>query len=172
MFNQPLVKIFGKRYALCEFAAQRMWSHNKNDKNEIQKYNRGLLNSNNDPYLTERTGRLGEMAVCLFLNNDKMDVTYRPFGDRGDLIISKRVLEVKTARHNYGELLVRHISSGGKIVPIKSDLFIAATVEFENKVKKYAMIKLVGWIDFENFIKKAKLKPAKRGKHINFGYSP
>ena len=156
-----IVRIDKELYEECEKAAANMWCSSKKGM-----YGKGLLNTKNDPLKTERTGRLGEMALCLVLNASP-DFSYRKFGDAGDFVVEGKKIDIKTAARNYGEMLVYAENEWGKKVNIKSDIYVAAVVLSDDIEKKEAEIDILGWCKKEDLMSRD-LVPARQGKHKNY----
>jgi len=166
-----IVVIEDKEYQLCDYYSKKMWVNNKATKKELQSYNSGILNTKKDKYKTERIGRLGEMSLAKIINKP-VNFDYVENGDSEDFIVNGLRVEIKTASHNYGRILIRRKTSTGRIVPINFDVIVGAYLIKENKLENEAIICLVGYEYVENIIN-LPLKNAIRGEHknIEIGYN-
>lgn len=159
------ITIQGEEYRVCDYFSKKMWVNNKKSKKEMQSYNDGILNTKKDRFKTERIGRLGEMALSKIINKP-VNFNYIKNGDDTDFIVGNKNIEIKTASHNYGRILVRRKTSKGCLVPIKFDVIVGAYLLNEDKENCCAQVCLVGYQYKKNIIK-LPLENAIRGQHKN-----
>jgi len=144
-------------------SSQNMWCSSKQSF-----YGRGLLNTKDDPYKTERTGKLGEIALSKILNVEP-DLSYRKHGDKSDFYINNKHIDIKTAARfpKYQAGLIYALNEFGKPVKIKSDIYVFGYIENDDLSNKIANIVLLGFQLKENIIQ-LPMVPAKYGKHLNY----
>jgi hypothetical protein len=149
-------------YIKCEKASCNMWANSKKGV-----YGKGLINNNNDPYKAERVGKLGEVALAKVLGGD-VDFSYKEKGDFCDITVKGKKVDIKTALRNYGELLVYARHENGRDIELKSDLYIAAVLLEEDRIKKRAIVDLIGWCTRKEILANG-MHPGKNGaKHLNY----
>lgn len=85
------IVVEGEEYNRCEESAKEMWSHKKKGL-----WGRGYINTPDNPYRVERTGRLGEMAFSK-ITDSPIDLTYIEGGDKHDTILFGNTINVKAA---------------------------------------------------------------------------
>ena len=129
-------------------------------------FGKGLINNDIDPCKAERIGLLGEAALGEVIDR-KVDYEYKEGGVPHDFRFNNLKLDIKTAGRNYGCGLIRAMSDKGKLIPLKSDAYIFAFLESENKTNSVACVNLVGWVSKEE-VENCSVVPAKIGKHFNF----
>ena len=96
------IKISKQDYKKCKQASENYWS------NGISGFfGRGIINSKNDPCKVPRTGLLGEMALCRYLNVPQPNLDYVQNGEKEDFNINGISVDIKTASKNYGAELIR-----------------------------------------------------------------
>lgn len=157
------IKISGEEYLACVTASETYWSENKKGF-----WGKGIINSANDPHKVTRTGLLGEMAVSKYLGlNMTENLEYKRGGNTKDFIINDWSIEIKTSSYNYGAALIRCKSSNGKNVFKPADIFIAATIESENREVGEATVCIKGWETLD-FVLGLPETPARVGKHLNY----
>lgn len=167
MFNEKeqdciLVCIENHEYNACDAASRNFWASSKGGI-----YGKGLLNSENDPCKTERIGLLGQMAFSKLID-EPVDLVYREFGDKQDnLIFNKYKIDIKCAARNYGANLIQKTNEFGREQKIDKHIYVGSFLESENREEKKAEILLVGFCLQEDVLK-AKVAPARRGRHINY----
>ena len=142
-------------------ASLNRWSNKKPGQ-----FGKGLINNDIDPCRAERIGLLGEAALAEVIDR-KVDYEYKEGGVPHDFRFNNLKLDIKTAGRNYGCGLIRAMSDKGKLIPLKSDVYIFAYLEEENKLNCSACISLVGWTTKEE-IEKCQVVPAKIGRHFNY----
>lgn len=153
-------------YKLCVESAQNMWANKKKGA-----YGKGLVNTEDDPYKTERTGKLGEMAFSKMYQLP-MDLSYREGGDNQDFICDGIKVNVKTSTKKpwycAGLVTAGHYR-GTDFVPleIKHDYYVFGYVEMEDKKTSTASIVLVGGCDKATLINR-EIKRAIKGYHMNY----
>jgi hypothetical protein len=163
-----IVDITPEEYALCEAASFNMGCNNKKTR-----YGRGMINTDDDPRKVERIGRLGETAVARILNL-KVDWSYRKYGDMYDFTIPVNNIKIDvktTAPRKYfpDKGFIRSEDGNGKLVALKSDVFIFCYVRQENTELKTAKIEIYGWISKKQILRLPKIKtPRKDSRHTNY----
>lgn len=121
-------------------------------------------------------GLCGELAMCKFLNRRlglslDVDAEDRPRGDDGFDLHPLGLLrvQVKTRQRDYGSLLIRRETDGGRVVPIHWDVCVCATIARDDEAG--AAVSLDGWVDRDDVIglrrKFASFVAARRGDHMN-----
>lgn len=155
------IQISQQLYEKCDKHSQNRWSNKKKGF-----FGRGMINSNDDPCKVERIGLLGEAALALYINQ-KVDYEYREGGAPFDFNIGGLNLDLKTAARNYGCGLIRAVSDRGTVIELKSDVYVFAYLERENKDEKSASIVLTGWLE-RCKIQTQSVVPARVGKHYNY----
>ena len=154
----------GKDYEVCENV--EMWSSSKPGE-----YGKGFANSNDDPFRVERTGKLGEMALAQIIELP-VDFKYTEFGDLTDFSITPQAtIDVKTATRlsDYCASLITAINSNGKQIQLKSQYYVAAYINHDDRVAKRAEVIIVGAISAKD-IKRLPIKPARRQGATNKNY--
>lgn len=155
------IQISSKLYEKCRKHSQNRWSNKKKGF-----FGRGIINSNDDPCKVERIGLLGEAALALYIDQ-KVDYKYRDDGTPFDFNIGGFNIDLKTASRNYGCGLIRAISDRGANIELKSDVYVFAYLEGENKEEKSASIVLTGWLE-RCKIQTQSVVPARVGRHFNY----
>lgn len=157
-----IVEVEDDEYVACDNASRNFWSSSKKGM-----YGKGLLNSENDPYKTERIGLLGQMAFAKLID-EPVDLIYRLGGDKQDnLILGKFKLDMKCAARNYGANLIQKTNEFGKEQKIDKHVYVGSFVDSDKFEEKKAKIILVGYC-LQKDIFEAKIAPARKGKHINY----
>lgn len=158
-----IVNIDKEEYDICDKAAKNMWANSKKGY-----YGKGMLNTVEDPYKTERTGRLGEMAFGILVNQS-IDDEYKHLGDTHDFFFENKKIDVKTAakKPSYSCGLVRAETQSGKKLDLSSDIYVFGYVINDDVNKKTAQICLVGYMKKADIIK-LEPKKARRGFHKNY----
>lgn len=143
------VFIEGDEYVRCEQSSKNMWA---NKKTGI--WGSGYVNNPDDPRRVERTGRLGEMAVCKVLGTP-VDFRYIKGGDKTDTVYNRFRCDVKTQIKLYGKVMVRCMMNG---TPIKldSDIYIFAYIFSDSLSEKKATLYLLGYLPISELITKKK----------------
>ncbi len=80
------VDIVGEEYDMCVDFSKNMWANKKKGE-----WGRGMMNTDADPYKTERTGIIGEMGYAK-LENIPVDMMYREGGDDYDFIRNDKLI--------------------------------------------------------------------------------
>lgn len=157
------VLIGSEEYEVCETAASNMWCSKK-----LGEWGRGLINTKNDRFRAERTGKLGEMAFAQMFGL-AMDIEYKRGGDDKDFKIGIKKINVKTAfrRPIYDAGLVKAKTDAGNIANLDSDIYIFSFIDNDDRDKKEAKVVMVGGIT-KDAICKYSMSPAKVGKHMNY----
>ena len=139
------ISIKGAKYKQCVEASQHRWSKEKGN----YKYARGLINSEGDSCFAERVGLLGETAFGLLIKQ-KPDFEYRKGGDKTDFKYKGLKIDVKTMSKkppmNYNLLIRACEGSSTKGSKLKSDIYVQAYLEEENRKKGYAVIGFIGFV--------------------------
>jgi hypothetical protein len=160
------ISIEQDEYKMCVESSQNMWANKKKGS-----YGKGLVNTEDDPYKTERTGKLGEMAFSK-LYQFPMDLAYREGGDNQDFICNNMKVNIKTSTkkpwYAAGLVTAGHYR-GNEFVPleIKHDFYVFAYVEMEDKKANNASVVLVGGCDKATLINR-EMKRAIKGYHMNY----
>lgn len=158
------IQIPPKLYEKCNLCSQNRWSNKKTGH-----FGRGLINSKDDPCKVERIGLLGEAALAQYINQ-KVDYEYKEGGTPFDFNLNGLNIDIKTAARNYGCGLIRAVSDRGSVVELKSDIYVFAYLEVENRDEKMATVVLTGWEE-KCKIEKMKTVPARIGNHLNYELS-
>lgn len=150
-------------YEICVNAAQNMWANKKSGSD----YNRGIINTKEDPRRTERIGRLGEMAFGKMIEQS-MDTEYKEYGDTMDFLYKGYKINVKCAMKYYNNeiALIKSNTENGNPVKLKQDLYVIGYLKNENKKLKNANIVILGYQTREN-ISNYKIVQSKY-KHYNY----
>ena len=138
-WSLPVVDVSGYEYELCEAHSHNMWSSSKSGF-----YGEGILNTETDECLTERTGTLGEMAYGKLFHT-AVDLSYRHKGDNKDFISFDISIDMKTAREPYGSGLVMCRNERGIAIRLKCDVYVFGFIVNEDREGKLATIAFVGW---------------------------
>ena len=160
------IMIEADEYDICVEAAQNMWANKKKGS-----YGKGLANTEDDPYKSERTGKLGEMAFSK-LYQFPVDLTYREGGDDQDFVCNGAKINIKTSTkkpwYASGLVTAGHYR-GTEYVPleIKHDYFIFGYIEMEDKKSKKASVVFVGGCPKETLVNR-EIKRAIKGSHMNY----
>jgi hypothetical protein len=165
VLNCISAEITGDDYIKCEEFSFLMWANKK----EKGFYNNGIAATNNDPELPERTGLLGEAALGYYLGITP-NLVYKEKGERTDFRYQDKSVDIKTSikRHFSDTSLIRIINDKGQYIPLKSDIYIAAFKQNEDREKKSAEIVLVGGETKTNILLTYPIRSAKRGTHFNY----
>lgn len=160
------VCIEADEYNLCVESAQNMWANKKKGS-----YGKGLANTEDDPYRTERTGKLGEMAFSK-LYQLPVDMSYREGGDDQDFVFNGKKINIKTSTkkpwYAAGLVTAGHYR-GTEFVPlqIKHDYYVFGYLEMEDKKANIASVVFVGGCD-KNTLVNREIKRAIKGYHMNY----
>lgn len=162
--NCVTVKLTPQEWAICNEASANMWSNSKSG----SKYNKGLINTEEDPHFAERVGRIGEMAFSK-ISGLPVDLEYKVKGDDYDFITDYGTIDVKTSCKlpSYKQILVTGATASGKLFDIKSQIFVAAYLAHEDRIAQKATVVIVGWCDKEQLMKGG-LQKGRAGKHFNY----
>ena len=153
----------------------------KNEHWQQNKYRKGLLNSDKNPYLSERLGVYGEMAFSKFLGKIPLDENISDIGDPGyDFIYKNKKIDTKTQwqpaywaikKYNcYGPFYLSADDKNGREKELKADIYFFETIDSILKNGKklniedikeigsdleatQISIKLWGYISKENILK-------------------
>lgn len=151
-----VVDINPTEYKVCEDFAKKMWANKKQGS-----WGRGMVNNEKDPYLAERSGLLGEMAVAKILDLS-VNITYKEGGDVTDFIINGLPADVKTAITDHGALLIKATKGGNPTIrlELRNDIYIAAYVLNDDRENKFAKLAVMGFYEKalinESYFKKAR----------------
>lgn len=150
-------------YLIIEEYASKMWANQKKGE-----WGRGLVNTPEDPFKVERTGRLGELALAKLLGLS-LDLSYIKGGDAQDFIIGDMKYDIKTATKLpvYRAGLIKAYYHSKSRIPLKCDRYVFAYILSDDIINKEAGVVLVGYIDKYN-ISDVYLKVAKKGSHYNY----
>lgn len=119
-------------------------------------YGAGISNSKEDPHKIERISKISELVVSQLFQVDEPDFEYRKGGDGGsDLEICGLKVDIKCATRDYGANVFKGTSG------LKSDLYIFAYLEGEDRIAHKASVVIVGYLTKDE-IKKLKLVPPRR----------
>lgn len=155
------ITITSDLYQKCEECSQNRWSNKKKGQ-----FGRGLINKKEDPCRAERVGLLGEAALAQYINR-KVDYKYKEGGSPFDFHLNNLTIDIKTAAKSYGCGLIRAKTVNNTVIELKSDLYVFAFLESEDKEKKEATVILRGWLKREE-IEKCNIVPARIGDHLNY----
>lgn len=157
------VKLMPYEWDVCDQVSGQMWANKKGGH-----YGKGLINSEEDPRRAERIGKIGEMAFAK-ISGLGVDVEYKEKGDDYDFITPCGTIDIKTSSKipAYKQLLITGESAHGKAYEIKSDIFIAAFLAYEDRLAKKATVVIVGWCTKEEAMKGG-LKKGRAGRHKNY----
>jgi hypothetical protein len=160
-----IIRVEANAYKECDAFSRAMWANSKVG----NEYNRGILNTKEDPYKTERVGALGEMAFSLFMGAP-VDFEYSKFGKEVDFTINGKTIDVKTAaeKSKYSISLLRATTDRGNPVKISCDVYVSAYIIEEN-IGTSAQVALVGWHLLPEILEQKQL-PARRkfSRHKNY----
>lgn len=148
-------------YQKCHECSQNRWSNKKKGQ-----FGRGLINNVDDPCKAERIGLLGEAALAQFINR-KADYEYKEGGNPFDFQLNNLTIDIKTAAKNYGCGLIRAKTQNHTVIELKSNVYVFAYLEMENRTEQTAIVVMKGWLDKEN-IEKCDIVPARIGMHFNY----
>ena len=154
----------GKDYEVCENV--EMWSSSKPGD-----YGKGFANSSDDPHKVERTGKLGEMAFAQIIEIP-VDFKFKKFGDLTDFAITPQAtVDIKTATRlsDYCASLITAINSNGVQMQLKSEYYVAAYIDKDDREAKRAEVIIVGAMSQKD-IKRLPVKPARRQGATNKNY--
>jgi hypothetical protein len=164
--NEYKIFINSDDYVLCETYAKNMSCHSKPGT-----YGSGLLNNKNDPYKTERTGKLGEMALSKLLKLD-VDGEYRKYGDEYDFKVKNCKIDIKTkSPNNYINKTgyITAINENGYKLPLKSNIYVFCYLEYDDVVNKNAVVIIQGWIHSDEITNLIPVpSPLRYAKHKNY----
>ena len=155
------VAVSGEDYQACVVASMNMWGNTKPGT-----YGKGLTNLPNDPYRVSRVGRLGEMGFARLLGTYP-DLEYKKGGDDSDFTYKGLTIDTKTAFSNYGFALVYAENESGRLIPLKSDIYVFGFLKFEFRTTNRAEITYVGYASKELILAQP-IVPARRGTHKNY----
>lgn len=162
------VRISGKDYTdCCNKSEVVTWSREQSQK--LGDYAFGKANTQNDPFLVERTGKLGELAFAAVVNiKNDVDYNYKKNGDGGvDFALNYKIdLKVATKRQSWESSLIRSVNERGVTINLKSDIYVAGYKAAENKDDKWAEIILTGYLTKDE-VNQLPNVPARRGEHKN-----
>lgn len=100
--------------------------------------------------------RIGECAVCIYLNHNPEDLDWGPKLDRGwDIVDLGKKLDVKTSAKR---LLIWPVTKNNFLDPPKADIFVSVNGRdwlFENR----SFVLLLGWVTTQRFIREHKVAP-------------
>jgi hypothetical protein len=152
-----VVDINPTEYKECEDFAKLMWANNRQGP-----WGRGMVNNEKDPYLAERSGLLGEMAVAKILDLS-VNTTYKVGGDATDFIINGFPTDVKTAITDHGALLIKATKGANPTnrLELRNDIYIAAYVLNDDRENKFAKIAVMGFFE-KSLINESYFKKARR----------
>lgn len=153
-------RIEGDEYRACAEACRSYWANSKPGV-----YGAGFANEHNDPFKATRIGMLGEMVFGKMIGQ-KPDFSYRKMGDDGDFVVAGCRIDVKTAVKKRPSLWVYRVSEVGAVIELKSHVYVAQYLEYENRVDGFASILTVGWISRERLMM-CELMTSKVGSHKN-----
>lgn len=150
-------------YEICVKAAANMWANKKTGSD----YNKGLINTKQDPHRAERTGKLGEMAMGKIVGLP-MDTEYRQFGDEQDFIYRNNKINVKCTSEypSYEAGLTRCLSDKGFPIELVQDIYVYGYLKNENRQSKEANAVIIGY-QTKEFIEKLEKVKARKGLHRN-----
>lgn len=153
------VNVTGEEYIVCDEYSQKRWSNKKTGT-----FGGGILNTDDDPYRTERTGLLGEVAFAK-LTGLPVDLGYHELGDECDFRFDNATLDVKTAAKlpKYRAGLIRVEGINGVEIELKSDLYVFGFVCCDNRKKKLGSVTFVGYQRRDWILEYGSVKPGKAG---------
>lgn len=124
-------------------------------------YGKGLGNNANDPNRIERVSKISELVVSQLFGVDEPDFEYRKGGDGGsDLEICGLSVDIKCAMRNYGANVFKGVHKSGRS-SLKSDLYIFAYLEGEDRIAHKAAVVIVGYLTKKE-IKEFNLMPPRK----------
>jgi len=152
------VDLFEKEYDLCEESSRNM-SCNKRF---------GILNKKDDPYRTERIGRLGEKAFEK-LTGLPVNFEYLEKGDKYDFIVdSECKIDVKTSLFSQNECgYITGVNKQGIKKYLTSNVFVFAYMSKEDKDQRLSSVVFLGYILREDVLKIPLIK-SNYGEHKNY----
>lgn len=158
---EVMVRVDSDNYAKCVEASHNCWSSQKNDE-----WGKTFINTKDDSRRSERTGYLGEMVFGQMIG-EQPDLSYKEGGGKHDFVLHGRSFEVKNARHDIYEGLLRCVNQSGTKIKLKSDCYVFCYVAEEDIEAGYAVISVVGYASRE-FI--SSLEPVRSwaGEHWNY----
>jgi len=143
----------------CKEASKSRWASSKSGS-----YGKGVLNTFDDPYRTERVGLLGEAAYGLFIGRpEDTDFSYIQGGDTADFKHGKFKVDMKCASRNSGKVLVAKFANS-KEYKVDKDIYVAGYMVSDTG--EVASVELVGWCYKAQVLK----SPVEKGKGDWYNY--
>lgn len=150
-------------YKNCDEHSHNTWINKK----KKSTYNNGFFNNKEDSI---RIGNCGEYTISRLFKITSNFATYIEFGDGGvDLILNNnKTCDVKTTTFN-DKFFIRYINEDYKVIPLKSDIYIANRVIEERKQDNYIKIQIMGWQTKKYLMKNKNLSEGfgKNATHAN-----
>lgn len=155
-----VVEITPSEYRACVASSENQWSNQKKGQ-----YGTGMIRTDFDPYKPNRIGKLGEVAFAKAFGG-AVDMGFKRYGDKYDLKVGGKTIDIKTAASKHGSLLVRERTEKGKTIKPTKDLYVAACLLVEDPVRSTATVALLGFCSNEA-LRAAPLVQGVRGQHMN-----
>jgi len=125
-------------------------------------YGKGIGNDRNDPNRIERVSKISELVVSEMFKVEEPDYEYRHGGDRGsDLEICGLKVDIKCSMRNYGAAVFKGVYGSGRS-SLKSDIYIFAYLDGEDRIAHRASIVVVGYLTREEISKLELVPPRKK----------
>lgn len=132
-------------YEIAKDASENMWCSGKSGR-----YGRGILNTKDDKFRTERSGRLGEVALGKVLGLE-IDSMYRHGGDNFDFKVGCLSIDIKTSvkkqtsQNRIRRSYVRYMDGRRGRLNLKCDLYVAAEVDDDTETQT-AVVDIFGYM--------------------------
>lgn len=141
------VPVDSDSYEYADRISHHLWTKEK----KRGKYNDGCINTKDDPSRATRTGLLGEMAFASVFDQE-VDLKYRKGGSPYDFILETVKgpfsIDLKTSHAVYKtrtQSLIKSKSSRGHRVRLKSQIYVAAYIDSEDRLNGCADVVLIGF---------------------------
>lgn len=154
--NVVRVEINKEEYIKCENSSNKMWANKKKGT-----WGSGYMNTPDDPFRVERTGRLGELAFCK-ITQSPVDFSYIEFGDKNDTIFRGNTINIKTQMKLYGVIMVRCEMYARPII-LNEDIYVFSYLSKDDRKNKKATVDFLGYLLKTELIKKPKVTKEGRG---------
>ncbi len=107
-------------------------------------FGNGLINTEEDPNITERSGKIGEIAFAKIFHC-AVDLQFREKGDKQDFVFGGKRIDIKTTVKSVEYGLVRIKDENNNWITLNSDIYVFAHIIKEYKEEKFARVSIIGY---------------------------
>jgi len=136
---------------------------------ERSEFGQSYTNTSADKQASQRTGRLGEIALGKLIHSD-IDSRYLIHGDKYDFIINGKTIDIKTSYQHMDPYVAMYKTDTDYIYKYECDYYIFAYKDYDHRERRETKITFDGYVLGEE-IRSGKFKIAEsNGERFAYNY--